>query len=272
MLTDPLLRGAIDERMIAAMRLMLALLALLSTYIDPAETTHYVAATYTVLAFYLAYSITLLTLAVRRRSSISATVGFWAEVGWDILLIGSSKGTNSIFFFFFFFPILVASFQAGFTAGMRVTLVATGLFTGIGFAMAPDEPEFELNSFLLRPTSLFVLGYMIACWGGAETMFRRRLALLKDVSVLANPRFGVDRTFGALMERLRAFYAADMCMLVMAELPPGGYTLRRANTPHPDLEGSVGIDTGGAARGLSASATPKGPAPRRRLRTCGWFV
>ena len=38
MLTDPLLRGAIDERMIAAMRLMLALLALLSTYIDPGET------------------------------------------------------------------------------------------------------------------------------------------------------------------------------------------------------------------------------------------
>jgi hypothetical protein len=98
------------------------------------------------------------------------------------------------------------------------------LFTGIGFAMAPDEPEFELHGFLLRPTSLFVLGYMIACWGGAETMFRRRLALLKDVSLLANPRFGVDRTFGALMERVRAFYEADMCMLVMAEPPPGGYT------------------------------------------------
>ncbi len=54
-MTDPLRRGAIDERMIAAMRLMLVLLALLSTYIDPAETTHYVAATYVVLVFYLAY-------------------------------------------------------------------------------------------------------------------------------------------------------------------------------------------------------------------------
>ena len=63
MLADPLILEAIDDRMIAAMRLMLVLLALLSTYIDPSETTHYVAATYTVLAFYLAYSITLLTLA-----------------------------------------------------------------------------------------------------------------------------------------------------------------------------------------------------------------
>src|SRR5713101_8218773 len=110
MLTDPLLRGAIDERMIAAMRLMLALLALLSTYIDPAETTHYVAATYTVLVFYLAYSLTLLTLAVRRRSTIPAAMAYWADVGWDILLIGSSMGTNSIFFFFL---LWWASFQRG---------------------------------------------------------------------------------------------------------------------------------------------------------------
>src|SRR2546426_1977436 len=185
-------------------------------------------------------------------STIPATVAYWADVGWDILLIGSSMGTNSIFFFFLFFAILVASFQAGFTAGMRVTLVATVLFTGVGFAMAPAEPEFELNGFLLRPTSLLVLGYMIACWGGAETMFRRRLALLKDVSVLANPRFGVDRTFGALMERLRAFYAADMGMLVMAEPPPGGYTLRRVSRQHPATAGMAEVITAEVARVLLA--------------------
>src|SRR5215813_7587388 len=237
MVTDPLLRGAIDERTIATMRLMLVLLALLSTYIDPAETTHFEAATYTVLVVYLAYSLTLVILAVRGRTPLPATVAYWADVGWDILLIGASKGTNSIFFFFLFFAILEASFQAGFIAGMRVTLVATVLFTSIGFAMAPEEPEFELHGFLLRPTSLLVLGYMIACWGGAETTLRRRLALLKDVSGLANPRFGVDRTFGALIERLRAFYAADLCLLVMAEPPPGGYTLRRVHRQHPDPAG-----------------------------------
>src|SRR5207245_3930577 len=97
MLTDPLLRGAMDERVIAAMRLMLALLALLSTYIDPAETTHYVVATYAVLAFYLAYSIVLCTLAVRRRPTIPATVAYWADVGWYMIRIWSRDGTASIF-------------------------------------------------------------------------------------------------------------------------------------------------------------------------------
>jgi signal transduction histidine kinase len=271
MLTDPLRRGAIDERMIAAMRLMLVLLALLSTYIDPAETTHYVAATYAVLTLYLAYSIALLTLAVRRRLTIPATVAYWADVGWYILLIGSSKGTNSIFFFFLFFAILVASFQSGFTSGMRVTLVATVLFTGIGFAMAPDEPEFERTSFLLRPTSLFVLGYMIACWGGAETMFRRRLALLKDVSLLANPRFGVDRTFGALMERLRAFYEADMGMLVMAEPSPGSYTLRRVNRQRPETDSRAEVIPEEVARVLLALPATQAQVSGSLSRLWGWF-
>jgi signal transduction histidine kinase len=271
MLTDPLLRGAIDERMVAAMRLMLALLALLSTHIDPAETTHYVAATYTVLAFYLAYSIALLTLVVHRCSPIPNTVVYWADVAWDLLLIGSSKGTNSIFFFFLFFAIMVASFQSGFTAGMRVTLVATVLFTGIGFAMAPEEPEFERSSFLLRPTLLLVLGYMIACWGEAEATFRRRLGLLKDVSVLANPRFGVDRTFGALLERLRTFYKAERCMLIMIEPPPGGYTLRCVTHQHPATEGRAEVIPEAVAQVLLALPATEAQVSGSLARLWEWL-
>src|SRR5206468_7845593 len=105
-------------------------------------------------------------------------------------------------------------------------------------------------------------------------MFRRRLALLKDVSVLANPRFGVDRTFGALMERLRAFYAADMCMLVMAELPPGGYTLRRVNRQHPDTDGRAEVISAEVAHVLLA--LPALPATQAQVsgsisRLWGWF-
>jgi hypothetical protein len=78
----------------AAMRLVLVLVALRSTSIDPARTTHAEAATSTVLARALAYSLTLVTLAVRCRATIPATVASWADVGWDILRIGSSMGTN----------------------------------------------------------------------------------------------------------------------------------------------------------------------------------
>ena len=75
---------------------------------------------------------------------------------------------------------------------------------------------------------------MMAYWGGYEITLKRRLALLKAVNTLANPRFGVDRTTGWLMERLRSFYAADACMLVMADPATGEYHMRRADCHDPE--------------------------------------
>ena len=56
---------AMDNRMIAAMRLVLAALALLIHAIDPSEPAHYIVAISVVLALYMVYSTTLLVLAMR---------------------------------------------------------------------------------------------------------------------------------------------------------------------------------------------------------------
>ncbi len=158
----------------------------------------------------------------------------WADVGWYIVLISLSSGTSSVFFFFFFFAILVASFRWGFRSGLSVAVISAILFTAVGFATAPKGPNFELNRFLLRPIYLFVLGYMMAYWGGYEITLKRRLALLKEVNTLANPRFGVDRTTGWLVERLRSFYDADAGLLVTADSATGGYFIRRADREDPE--------------------------------------
>ncbi|MGH8068023.1 MAG: sensor histidine kinase, partial [Candidatus Entotheonellia bacterium] len=60
------------------------------------------------------------------------------------------------------------------------------------------------------------------------------LALLKDVTRLSNPRFGVDRTMGMIVERLRAFYDADTCLLLMPDQYCVGYQLRRADRHDPE--------------------------------------
>ena len=62
-----------------------------------------------------------------------------------------------------------------------MTLVTASLFTTVGMLSATDI-KFELDRFLLRPTSLLILGYMIAYWGGFEVKLKRRLGLLKDIS------------------------------------------------------------------------------------------
>ncbi|HEU5090327.1 MAG TPA: histidine kinase, partial [Roseiflexaceae bacterium] len=226
----------VDSRIIAAMRVVLALSALVITVIDPAEPDRLVAVTYTALGAYALYSLALY-YGIPRFFSLQQSIlrwAHWIDVGWYTLLIALSSGTSSIFFFFFFFAILVASFRHGYRAGLAVVAASVMLFTLVGFVAAPKGEQFELNRFLLRPMYLGVLGYMMAYWGGFEITLKRRLALLRDVNTLANPRFGVDRTTAALMARVRSFYNADTCLLVSEEGNRGEYGMRRAERCDPE--------------------------------------
>jgi signal transduction histidine kinase len=228
--------ATVDDRIVAIMRFVLALSALLIIFIDPSEPDRLVAVTYLALSLYTIYSLALY-IVVQRYSSLHASIirwAHWADVAWYIVLIALSSGTSSVFFFFFFFAILVASFRQGFRTGLRVVVVSAILFTIVGFATAPKGSAFELNRFLLRPIYLFVLGYMMAYWGGYEITLKRRLALLKEVNTLANPRFGVDRTIGWLMERMRSFYDAEGCLLVTADAATSAYYMRRADRRDPE--------------------------------------
>jgi signal transduction histidine kinase len=228
--------ATVDDRIIAVMRFILALSALLITIVDPSEPDRLVEITYAALSLYTIYSVALYVI-VQRLHAFQAAIRkwtHWADVGWYIVLIGLSSGTSSVFFFFFFFAILVAAFRWGFRTGLSVAVVSAILFTAVGFATAPKGPNFELNRFLLRPIYLFVLGYMMAYWGGYEITLKRRLALLKEVNTLANPRFGVDRTTGWLMERLRSFYDAEAGLLVTSDSATGAYFMRRAEREDPE--------------------------------------
>jgi signal transduction histidine kinase len=246
----PLVERWIDLRMTFAMRVILACSALVVIYIDPSEPDQYVVPTYIALAGYVGYSILLYVLSFRDRKILPIGILFWLDVAWYILLIGFSSGTNSIFFFFFFFPILIASFGWGFRSGLTVTIVSAVLFTGVGYITAPDGPEFPLNRFLLRPIELLVLGYLIAIWGGLQSRLRGRLRLLKEVSRVSNPRFGVERTVQTVLESLRACYGADTCLLLLPKSQNNQpirlygsrsaepYTLYRSDRNHDDSKNS----------------------------------
>jgi hypothetical protein len=202
---------SLDERLVNVTRFILAFSALIIIYIDPSEPDRLVNITYATLTLYTVYSAVVYFLSLRYQSVFRSIPLYWIDVGWYLLLISLSSGTNSLFFFFFFFVILVASFSSGYNAGMKVTFVSAILFITVGYytTPAPIEP----NRFLLRAVYLASIGYLMAYWGGAETTHKRRLALLKDVSRLSNPRFGVDQTIGSIIRKLRDFYDADTCLL-----------------------------------------------------------
>lgn len=218
----------IDLRMISTMRLVLASSALFIYMLHPAGVKFF-GATYLALVFYTVYSLVVYVLSLRRSTLLPQRILHWLDLLWFIPLIALSNGTNSLFFFFLFFSILVASFGWGFIEGIRMTLVTASLFTIVGL-LSPTDDKFELDRFLLRIASLLTLGYLIAYWGGFEVKLKRRLGLLKDISDLIDPRFGLDQTVNRLMDRLRRFYQADSCLAVV-QVPGGSFQLRKVSGP-----------------------------------------
>jgi len=237
---SPILNGSVDEswidtRLISPMRFVLASAALLIIYIDPSQPDRLVRLTYSLLIGYTAYSAVIFALAWFAPRRLPLGVLHWLDLAWYVALIAASSGTNSIFFLLFFFAILVASFRWGFVSGARTTAVSTVLFITVGFLTAPPAPDFQLNRFLLRAVTLVVLGYMIAHWGASEIELKRRLKLLRDVTNLSNPRFGIDRTVVLGLQRLREFYEAHACVLIYTSTSSNTHKLLRVERGKTEL-------------------------------------
>jgi len=224
-----------DRRGVALLRLILSAAALLLIYLDPAQPDRNVRLTYATLGAYALYSAIAYFAASSYNRGLPKHAQHWVDVAFHTLLIGESSGTNSLFYFLYFFDILVAAFRFGSAAGLQVTLASVQLFTVVGFL---TSDTFELNKFLMRPMYLGVLGYMISYFGGLESRLRKRLTLLKEVTVLSNPRFGVHQTITTALEKLRELYDADSCLLVIAGDTDVEHCLYQARRGEPAYGGT----------------------------------
>ncbi|MGH8729891.1 MAG: hypothetical protein ACREV9_17420, partial [Burkholderiales bacterium] len=203
---------AVNPSGIALMRCILALSGLFILLVHLPETSRMARWTYASLFCYGVYSAALYYHATRRGEWAQSRVTHWLDVAWYLVLTGLSGGTKSLFFPFFFFAILVSSFRFGFSEGTKVTLASALLSSAIGFAVLTDTEQLQ---GLLQPIYLLVLGYLISRWGDSEILLKKRLALLRELNRLPNPRFGVDNAVGAILRRLRTFYTADACLAII---------------------------------------------------------
>ena len=187
---------AADAEMVGRIRLLLAISALLTWFIDPFGLDISALAP-AVLAGYCVHSFIIwlasecgLPFALGRRMH-------WLDVTWFFVIVAFTGGVNSFLFLFFFFSILVSSLRWGFDEGARVTLASVILYSSSALIVSG---EFALPRLLLRAMFLLALGYLIAQLGENQLQLKRRLALLRGLSQLSNPRFGVDRTITAMLE------------------------------------------------------------------------
>jgi signal transduction histidine kinase len=223
----------LTSRVTSAMRLVLGTAAPLIYAIDPADrsgTLRPFAAA--VLVLFFAYSAAVHVATVRGWNRISPRLMPWIDLGWVTLLIAFSEGTSSIFFSLYLFAVLCAAFQGGFRAGIAIVVGAFLSFSVIGGLTTPLGPSFELDRSLIRPLYLLVLGYLISWLGEHELRQRSRLTLLREVVALANPRFGAGHMIARLVGKLRQFYRAETCRIVVED-EGGAYWMRTAARDAP---------------------------------------
>jgi len=266
---DPLSERWIDLRLVSISRLLLAAAGLVVTVVDMEAGPAYIPLIAT-LALYTLYSAIALLLSIRKSHVVPVQYMHWIDMIWFVVLIGFNSGSNGIFFSYFFFAILVASFGWGYLSGLRITLVSTLLFTTIALVTLPNLDRFETKRLLLRPIELLVLGYLISRWGGFKVNLRNRLQLLKDVTVLSNTRFGIDRTITSILETLRSFFDADACLLLTrghakAEAKYQLYRVRRG----PAFGGSAPVEVGEDAAQLFLHPSPNHAVIHHKQRSGG---
>jgi len=218
----------------AASRCVLTATILLLLAFDPQARSRLPEVTYLVLGLYVIYSLVLYASTRWWYSLLPGRVEPWLDVIWATGLTALSGDPSGVFVVFSFFAILIAAFQWGLAPGLQITLLAAILLLSIGVALGHGEADFSFSHVLLGPVKLLVIGYMTASFGGQELKLKRRLALLKDVTRLSNPRFGVDRTLGMLLERMREFYNADACLYLIPGSYGAAYQFRRADRHAPE--------------------------------------
>ena len=201
--------------MIAAIRCILALSALVIAYVDPTQPAIFSGLTYTSLVVYSIWSAVLAIMAFWRDPDAPPPRDtYWGDMLFCAYLVTLTQGTNSLFFTFFLFAILSASFSRGTQEGLLVTGTSVFLFVLASLWFEPDA-RFGLDQSLVRPIYLLTLGYMISHWGGHEITQRRRMRILQEVSNQLNQRLGYDHAIKINLDRLLNFYSAKICILVI---------------------------------------------------------
>lgn len=215
---------AADARMVARMRLVLSVSALLAVFVDPASLRGVDGFTWLLFCGYILHSLVVCFYSELEAPLSQSRVIHWLDVCWYGLIVLLTDGVHSSFFLFFFFAILTSSFRWGLEEGARVTLASVALFAACGVG---SVTEADLPRLLLRATFLLALGYMIIYWGRAKVELKRRLALLRAVSRLSNPRFGVDHTITGILEKIQRFFLnSSSCLLVVRDKESGACSLR----------------------------------------------
>jgi signal transduction histidine kinase len=205
------------ERLVAAGRAVLAAASLLAVWFDPSTPAAYAELTYSLLALYLVYALSL-TLLVWIVDLSEARFGL-ATHAVDLPIFGLfmylTEGPNSPFFVYFLFSLLSAALRWKWTGIIWTAAATLAIFIGLGLHAQTFLPhaEFELDRFIIRVVYFALMAVLLGALSAHEDRLREELAKLA-----AWPRHASQETLvGEALRQTAAIFGTPRVLLTWEE-------------------------------------------------------
>lgn len=216
------LGDSLDAHGIALLRCMIAVTVLLTSLPSQSDPLWIIKWTYASFVTYCVYSLIVAIISYRYNWLTPPSELYWIDVLFFAWLVTLTYTSGNILYQCFFFPIFVASFSKGFREGLQVAFAAFLVLVAIGIGSVLTGGQFGSGNrnALILADYILVIGCIISYCASNGGLFMRKLALLKEVNNLWQPRIGVDQLYGSNLDRLLEFFGGNTCLLVLQRQDP----------------------------------------------------
>ncbi len=209
------------EHVLATVRLVLAVSALVAIYYDPTEPSRYAVLAYALLILYVVYAISVY-VAIRGSAALSGRELVVIH-GVDILFPGIislfTEGPNSPFFLFFGFVLLAAAYRWGLNKTLVTGLATIGVLVleAVALRYGPLAPlvegQYDLNTLIMRAAYLAIFAFLIGYLAEQERRLRVQALALSHVSSKARFEGGLKSTLRSVLHETVQLFRAEQALL-----------------------------------------------------------
>jgi len=211
------------ERVLASVRVVLAISSLLLLKLDPDQAFPYEYAQ-AFLLLYLAHSIGLLVV-LQMRDEISprfSLVAHTADIIWPALISLFGTGPTSPFFLYFIFALLAAAFRWGLRETALTTIAVIGtmaldayvrLHTPLGAIVG----EASVTGFIMRSVYLAIFSFLIGYISEAEKRRSVEALSVSRISSTVRIEAGLKGSVQTVMQELLNLFGSSELLVITRE-------------------------------------------------------
>jgi len=214
------------ERVLATVRIVLAVSALVAVYYGSTQPSRYAGVADGLLLMYAGYAVGVY-IAIRRSPVVSsrASLAIHAiDILFPSIITLFTEGPNSPFFLFFGFVLLAAAYRWGMVktlvtgAACIVVLLTEAATLRSGSITNLLEGQYDVNTLIMRASYLAIFAFLIGYLAEQEKRLRVQALALTSVSSKARFELGLKGTLRLVLHEIVQLFRAQQAVLAFEDL------------------------------------------------------